>query len=91
MRTSRVLRANITAFLGLACAVPPVSAQPQAPSQNTPAAFWMSGAAVQGGLLIGRAPKGTRSVFLADRTLVSAQDDIHRHLRGNKKASAREG
>jgi murein DD-endopeptidase MepM/ murein hydrolase activator NlpD len=74
MRTSRVLRATIMAFLYLACPVPPVSAQPQAPSQNTPTEFWMSGAAVQGGLLIGRAPQGTRSVFLDDGALELSPD-----------------
>lgn len=69
MRTSRVLRANITAFLSLAIVTPPVFAQPQLLSQNTPAEFWISGAAVQGGLVIGRAPKGAGSVFLDDVAL----------------------
>jgi hypothetical protein len=50
--------------------VAPVSAQPQVPSQTNPAEFWMSGAAVQGGLVIGRAPKGASSVFLNDAALV---------------------
>jgi hypothetical protein len=66
---SRVLRAIITALIGLAFAVAPVSAQPQAASQTNPAEFWMSGAAVQGGLVIGRAPKGASSVFLNDAAL----------------------
>jgi murein DD-endopeptidase MepM/ murein hydrolase activator NlpD len=74
MRTSRVLRANITAFLSLAIVTPPVFAQPQLLSQNTPAEFWISGAAVQGGLLIGRAPKGAGSVFLDDVALELSPD-----------------
>lgn len=74
MRTSRVLRANITAFLSLAIVTPPVFAQPQLLSQNTPAEFWISGAAVQGGLVIGRAPKGAGSVFLDDVALELSPD-----------------
>jgi murein DD-endopeptidase MepM/ murein hydrolase activator NlpD len=74
MRTSRVLRANITAFLSLAIVTPPVFAQPQLLSQNTPPEFWISGAAVQGGLVIGRAPKGAGSVFLDDVALELSPD-----------------
>ena len=74
MRTSRVLRANITAFLSLAIVTPPVFAQPQLLSQNTPAEFWISSAAVQGGLVIGRAPKGAGSVFLDDVALELSPD-----------------
>jgi murein DD-endopeptidase MepM/ murein hydrolase activator NlpD len=74
MRTSRVLRANITAFLSLAIVTPPVFAQPQLLSQNNPAEFWISGAAVQGGLVIGRAPKGAGSVFLDDVALELSPD-----------------
>ena len=74
MRTSRVLRANITAFLSLAIVTPPVFAQPQLLYQNTPAEFWISGAAVQGGLVIGRAPKGAGSVFLDDVALELSPD-----------------
>lgn len=74
MRTSRVLRANITAFLSLAIVTPPVFAQPQLLSQNTPAEFWISGTAVQGGLVIGRAPKGAGSVFLDDVALELSPD-----------------
>lgn len=74
MRTSRVLRANITAFLSLAIVTPPVFAQPQLLSQNTPAEFWISGAAVQGGLVIGRAPKGAGSVFLDNVALELSPD-----------------
>ncbi len=74
MRTSRVLRANITAFLSLAIVTPSVFAQPQLLSQNTPAEFWISGAAVQGGLVIGRAPKGAGSVFLDDVALELSPD-----------------
>jgi murein DD-endopeptidase MepM/ murein hydrolase activator NlpD len=74
MRTSRVLRANITAFLSLAIVTSPVFAQPQLLSQNTPAEFWISGAAVQGGLVIGRAPKGAGSVFLDDVALELSPD-----------------
>lgn len=76
MRTSRVLRANITAFLSLAIVTPPVFAQPQLLSQNTPAEFWISGAAVQGGLVIGRAPKGAGSVFLDDVALELSPDSF---------------
>lgn len=39
-----------------------------------PVDFWMSGTAVQGGLVIGRAPKGARSVFLDDAALELSQD-----------------
>ena len=74
MRTSRVLPANITAFLSLAIVTPPVFAQPQLLSQNTPAEFWISGAAVQGGLVIGRAPKGAGSIFLDDVALELSPD-----------------
>lgn len=74
MRTSRALRANITAFLSLAIVMPPVTAQPQLLSQNTPAEFWISGAAVQGGLVIGRAPKGAGSVFFNDVALELSPD-----------------
>ena len=71
---SRVLRATIAALIGLAFAAAPVSAQPQVPSQTNPAEFWMSGAAVQGGLVISRAPTGTRSVFLDDAALELSSD-----------------
>jgi murein DD-endopeptidase MepM/ murein hydrolase activator NlpD len=74
LRTSRALRAIITAFLSLACFVAPVSAQPQVPSHMSPAEFWMSGTAVQGGLVIGRAPKGARSLFFNDAALELSPD-----------------
>jgi murein DD-endopeptidase MepM/ murein hydrolase activator NlpD len=61
-------------LIGLAFAVAPVSAQPQVPSQTNPAEFWMSGTAVQGGLVIGRAPKGASSVFLDDAALELSSD-----------------
>jgi len=70
----RVLRATITILIGLAFAASQLSAQPQAQSQMTPADFWMSGTAVQGGLVIGRAPKGARSVFLDDAALELSPD-----------------
>jgi murein DD-endopeptidase MepM/ murein hydrolase activator NlpD len=70
----RVLRATITIFIGLAVASSQLSAQPQAQSQMAPADFWMSGTAVQGGLVIGRAPKGARSVFLNDASLELTPD-----------------
>jgi murein DD-endopeptidase MepM/ murein hydrolase activator NlpD len=71
---SRVLRATIPALIGLAFAAAPVSAQPQVPSQTNPAEFSMSGAAVQGGLVISRAPKGARSLFLDDVALELSPD-----------------
>lgn len=71
---SRVLRATITIFIGLAFAASQLSAQPQAQSQMTTADFWMSGTAVQGGLVIGRAPKGARSVFLNNAALELSPD-----------------
>lgn len=74
MRNSRALRATVTAFISLACMVPPVFAQPQVPAHISPADIWMSGAAVQGGLVIGRAPQGTRSVFLDDTALEFSPD-----------------
>jgi hypothetical protein len=74
MRNSRALRATISAFLSLACVVPPVFAQPQVPPHIGPADAWLSGAAVQGGLVIGRAPQGTRSVFLDDTALELSPD-----------------
>lgn len=74
LRTSRALRATITAFLSLACFAAPVTAQPQVPSHMSPAEFWISGAAVQGGLVIGRAPKETRSLFFNDATLELSPD-----------------
>ena len=74
LRNSRALRATITAFLSLACVVAPVYAQPQVPSHMSSAEFWMSGAAVQGGLIIGRAPKGTRSLFFNDASLELSPD-----------------
>ncbi len=40
----------------------------------TPADFWMSGTAVQGGLVIGRAPKGARGVFLDDAAIELSPD-----------------
>lgn len=43
----------------------PASRQPQSPDPD----FLMSGAAVQGGLVTARAPKGTRTVFLNDEEL----------------------
>jgi murein DD-endopeptidase MepM/ murein hydrolase activator NlpD len=70
----RFLRATITIFIGLAVASSQLSAQPQAQSQMAPADFWMSGTAVQGGLVIGRAPKGARSVFLNDASLELTPD-----------------
>ncbi|WP_295445822.1 M23 family metallopeptidase [Sphingorhabdus sp. EL138] len=70
----RVLRATITIFIGLAFAASQLSAQPQAQSQMTPADFWMSGTAVQGGLVIGRAPKGARGVFLDDAAIELSPD-----------------
>jgi len=54
--------------------VPPVFAQPQVPPRIGPADAWLSGAAVQGGLVIGRAPQGTRSVFLDDTALELSPD-----------------
>jgi murein DD-endopeptidase MepM/ murein hydrolase activator NlpD len=74
LRNRQALRANITAFLSLACVVAPVYAQPQVPSHMSPAEFWMSGAAVQGGLIIGRAPKGTRSLFFNNAALELSPD-----------------
>lgn len=74
LRNSWALRATITAFLSLACVVAPVYAQPQVPSHLRPAELWMSGTAVQGGLVIGRAPKGTRSLFLNDAALEFSPD-----------------
>lgn len=74
MRISRVLRAPITAFLSLACVVPPALALPQVPSHIDPTEIWMSGAAVQGGLVIGRAPQGTRSLFLDDAPIEFSPD-----------------
>ncbi|MFN5128447.1 MAG: M23 family metallopeptidase [Sphingomonadaceae bacterium] len=71
---SRLLRVTITALIGLAFAVAPVSAQPPVPSQTNPTDFSMSGAAVQGGLVIGRAPKGARSLFLDDVALELSPD-----------------
>jgi murein DD-endopeptidase MepM/ murein hydrolase activator NlpD len=68
------LRVTITALIGLAFAVAPVSAQPPVPSQTNPTDFSMSGAAVQGGLVIGRAPKGARSLFLDDVALELSPD-----------------
>lgn len=40
----------------------------------SPAEFWMSGTAVQGGLVIGRAPKGARSLFFNDAALELSPD-----------------
>jgi murein DD-endopeptidase MepM/ murein hydrolase activator NlpD len=70
----RFLRATITIFIGLAVASSQLSAQPQAQSQMTTADFCMSGTAVQGGLVIGRAPKGARSIFLDDAALELSPD-----------------
>ena len=49
---------------------PSAVAQPQSKHQD----FVMSGAAVQGGLVIGRAPQTTRSVFLNDEQLMLSAD-----------------
>jgi murein DD-endopeptidase MepM/ murein hydrolase activator NlpD len=74
LRTNWFLRTTITAFLSLACVAYPVFGQPQVPSHVSPDAFWFSGAAVQGGLVIGRAPKGAHSVFLDDVPLELSPD-----------------
>jgi hypothetical protein len=71
LRTKRFLRTTITAFLSLACAAHPVSGQPQIPSHISPAELWLSGAAVQGGLVVGRVPEGAHSLFLDDMPIVA--------------------
>jgi murein DD-endopeptidase MepM/ murein hydrolase activator NlpD len=60
----------------LALLVPPAAADAQTKAAQTstdaqwdPAKFWMSGMAVQGGLVTARAPKGARRVFLNDAEL----------------------
>ena len=74
LRTNWFLRASITAFLSLVCVAYPVSGQPQVPPHISPAEFWLSGAAVQGGLIIGRAPEGTHSLFLEDTPIELSPD-----------------
>jgi murein DD-endopeptidase MepM/ murein hydrolase activator NlpD len=74
LRTNWFLRTSFTVFFSLACVAHPVSGQPQVTSHVSPDAFWLSGASVQGGLVIGRAPKGTHSVFLDDAPLELSPD-----------------
>lgn len=45
-------------------------------AQSTAANFWISGAAVQGGLVMGRAPKDARNIFLNDHELAFSADGL---------------
>jgi len=80
VRISRVSLATVAVVIGLAFAGPQLFAQPQAQSQTepvraapdaqwNPADFWLSGSAIQGGLVTARAPKGAYSVLLNNEQL----------------------
>ena len=80
LRNSRVLPTILAFILGVPFAFIPVAAQTLPIGQasvTAPASdLWMSGTAVQGGLVTARAPKGTRTVFLNDEELTLGSDGI---------------
>lgn len=67
-RLGRLL-AIFAAIFSVAFVGPQLAAQPQSQSQTTLSDFWISGAAVQGGLVTGRAPKGAVSASLNNEEL----------------------
>jgi murein DD-endopeptidase MepM/ murein hydrolase activator NlpD len=80
LRNSGVLLPTLALILGVPFALVSVAAQtvptPQASNAQAAPDFWMSGAAVQGGLVTSRAPKGTRTVFLNDEELALSSDGL---------------
>ena len=80
LRNNRVLPTILAFILGVPFAFIPVAAQTLPIGQasvTAPASdLWMSGTAVQGGLVTARAPKGTRTVFLNDEELTLGSDGI---------------
>lgn len=76
MGVSRALRTNIIALVILAFAATQLLAQPQTSFPTDPAAMWISGPAIQGGLVTGRVPKGARSLFLNDEALELSPDGL---------------
>ena len=63
-------------MISLAFAATQLSAPAQGQSQTNPAEFWISGPAVQGGLVTGRAPKGTRSLLFNDAELTLSPEGL---------------
>lgn len=77
-RVERLVRllATITAVFSFAFAAPQLAAQRQPQTQTNPSDFWMSGTAVQGGLVTGRAPKGAVSVLLNNAELTLSPEGL---------------
>lgn len=77
-RVERLVRvlATFMAVVSLAFAVPQLAAQQQPQAQTIPSDFWMSGTAVQGGLVTGRAPKGAVSVSLNNAELTLSPEGL---------------
>ena len=80
LRNSRVFLTILAFILGVPFAFIPVAAQTvpigQASTTQAETDLWMSGTAVQGGLVTARAPQGTRTVFLNDEELTLGSDGI---------------
>lgn len=77
-RVERLVRllATITAVFSFAFVAPQLAAQQQPQTQRNPSDFWMSGTAVQGGLVTGRVPKGAISVLLNNTELTLSPEGL---------------
>lgn len=80
LRNSRVFLTILAFILGVPFAFIPVAAQTvpigQASTTQAETDLWMSGTAVQGGLVTARAPQGTRTVLLNDEELALGSDGM---------------
>ena len=80
LRNSRVFLTILAFIVGVPFAFIPVAAQTvpigQASTTQAETDLWMSGTAVQGGLVTARAPQGTRTVFLNDEELALGSDGM---------------
>ena len=80
LRNSRVFLTILAFILGVPFAFIPVAAQTvpigQASTTQAETDLWMSGTAVQGGLVTARAPQGPRTVLLNDEELALGSDGM---------------